>query len=115
MPPKLRNIADRSPAAKIVLKFKFFLRNLSKLAEIVNTKQTSLVSLDNTRWYNLKNSNNLLFENSNVYGVKTGYTESAKECLVFAYEQGNNSFIVTILGSEDRFGDAGKIIEWLEL
>ena len=84
-----------------------------QLADIVKTKQISLVSNDYSRWYNLESSNDLLFENADVYGVKTGYTEKAGECLVIAYTRGNYDFIVTILGSEDRFGDGQKIINWL--
>lgn len=89
------------------------LRN-EKLAAIVQTKENSLVSLDQNRWYNLENSNKMLWDDTAIYGVKTGYTEKAGECLIFAYKQGENDFIVTLLGSEDRFSDGRKILGWLK-
>ena len=89
------------------------LRN-EKLAEIVNTKEITLVSIDLKRWYSLKSSNDLLFENPSVYGVKTGYTESAGQCLILAYKKGDRDFMITILGSQDRFTDGEAIINWIQ-
>lgn len=89
------------------------LRN-EKLAAIVNQKEITLHTRDYTRWYSLKNSNELLFTNSKVYGVKTGYTEKAGECLIVVYRQGDLDFLITILGSNYRFQDGEKIIAWLQ-
>ncbi len=83
------------------------------LSEIVRTKELELVSLDNNRWYQLKNTNELLFSNNQVYGVKTGYTEEAGECLILAYRNSQSDYLITILGSEARFSEGERIIEWL--
>lgn len=46
-------------------------------------------------------------------GIKTGWTEEAKGCLVFSVERYDNEIIGTLLGSEDRFADAETIINWI--
>lgn len=98
--------ADLNSLAEILL------RN-NKLAKIVNTKEVTLISVDKKRWYQLKSSNDLLFENPDVYGVKTGFTENAGQCLIIAYKKGENDFIITILGSQDRFADGKTILNWI--
>lgn len=85
-----------------------------KLSEIVRIKELSLVSNDYTRWYALKNTNELLWESEKVQGVKTGYTEKAGGCLVFLYRKGGQRYLITILNSSDRFEDGKKIMDWLD-
>lgn len=55
-------------------------------------------------------STNLLLEEQGVYGVKTGTTELAGECLVFAYRDQREDVIGVVLGSQDRFGDARALL-----
>lgn len=84
------------------------------LAPIVDTQKISLISLDQDRWYNLETSNDLLGEYPEVYGVKTGFTEKAGECLVFVINHNGHDFLVSLLGSSDRFEDAKQIIDWIK-
>lgn len=60
-------------------------------------------------------TNELLREFPALLGGKTGLTDSAKGTLILLYPVKNNEVVViVILGSEDRFGDGRKLIQWLE-
>lgn len=51
------------------------------------------------RW--MKNHNRLVRENSDIYGVKTGFTKAAGRCLVSAAERDGINLIVVTLGCPD--------------
>lgn len=84
----------------------------STLAKIFATKQTNIVSLDKKYSHNLINLNKLLTSVKGVLGVKTGYTDEAKENLVTFVNRDGHQIITVILGSSDRFGESTKLIEW---
>lgn len=84
-----------------------------QLARIFATKQTSIVSLDKKYVHNLVNLNKLLSQVSGVLGVKTGYTEAAKENLVTLVEREGQRALIVVLGSDDRFGETTKLIDWV--
>ena len=49
-----------------------------------------------------------------VHGLKTGRTPDAGECLISLSAFPENQQIMTVvLGSEDRFGDTEKLIDWI--
>jgi len=57
-------------------------------------------------------TNQLLFTNPNVKGIKTGYTGGAGQCLIILADYGgNDKVVVIILNSQDRFGDAQKVLD----
>ncbi len=82
------------------------------LARIFATKQTSIVSLDKKYTHQLANLNRLLTQVRGVLGVKTGYTDGAKENLVTYVNRDERQIITVVLGSNDRFGESTKLIEW---
>ena len=83
--------------------------------KIVGTKEITLRSLSNpNRTYKIKNTNDLLFTIPGTVGVKTGFTTDARECLIYLYEDNDNQFLIIVLGSEDRFGDTTKLINWIK-
>ncbi len=82
------------------------------LARIFATKETSIVSLDKRYNHELVNLNKLLSQVKGVLGVKTGFTEQAKENLVTLVDRDNNRILTVVLGSNDRFGESTKLIEW---
>ena len=63
----------------------------------------------NARVISLTNTNDMLLTNG-VYGVKTGTTQNAGECLIVAYRTQQENVIAVILGSEDRYADARKLL-----
>lgn len=85
----------------------------SQLARIFATKETNIVSLDKKYTHNLANLNKLLSTVRGVSGVKTGFTEIAKENLVTLVNRDNHKILTVVLGSDDRFGESTKLIEWV--
>jgi len=83
------------------------------LTRIFATKETSIVSLDKKYTYQLANLNKLLTQVKGVLGVKTGYTQEAKENLVTYVARDGHQILTVLLGSNDRFGESTKLIEWV--
>jgi len=82
------------------------------LADIVQTKEIVFTNeLEEDRLF--INTNDLLWVIDGAVGVKTGRTEGAKEVLIFAYEKDGVSLIIVVMGSEDRFLDTEKILNWI--
>lgn len=60
-------------------------------------------------------TNDLLKEFPAILGGKTGFTDEAKGTLIMLYPMRPDKVaVIVILGSDDRFGDGRKIIQWLE-
>lgn len=83
------------------------------LNKIFATKETSIVSLDKKYTHQLANLNKLLTQVKGVLGVKTGYTNLAKENLVTLVDRDRHKILTVVLGSDDRFGESTKLIEWV--
>lgn len=98
---------DLSLAARMLLLNK-------ELAKIVSIKSITISDVDYTYFHPLTNVNKLLGEIAGVGGVKTGYTENAKENLVSFYSHEGKKFLIVILKSDDRFEDTRSVIEWLK-
>ena len=47
-----------------------------------------------------------------VAGVKTGWTENAKENLITLTKRNGNEIIIVVLGSDDRFGETILLTDW---
>jgi len=64
----------------------------------------------------LNNTNKLLGNVQGVIGGKTGYTEEAKECIILVTKSPKNrgALISIIIGSDDRFGEMEKLLNWLK-
>ena len=63
----------------------------------------------NARVIRLTTTNELLLTNG-VYGVKTGTTDQAGQCLIVAYRTQQENVIAVILGSDDRYADARALL-----
>ena len=52
----------------------------------------------------------------NIIGGKTGYTDGALGCLILLVNipEHNDTIISVVLGSNDRFGDTQKVIDWIK-
>jgi len=82
------------------------------LAKIFATKETQVSSIDKQQKHKLVNLNKLLTSVSGILGVKTGYTDAAKENLVGLVERNGHKVLTVVLGSDDRFGETEKLVEW---
>ena len=63
----------------------------------------------NARVIQLTNTNELLLTDG-VYGVKTGTTQNAGDCLIVAYRTQKENVIAVILDSQDRYADARDLL-----
>jgi serine-type D-Ala-D-Ala carboxypeptidase (penicillin-binding protein 5/6) len=82
-------------------------------AQAVSTKELKIESIDGKNTHQLVNINKLLGEVNGVLGVKTGWTENAMENLVTYVDRDGKSIIISLLGSQDRFGETKKIIDFI--
>lgn len=83
------------------------------LKKIVATKEITIADVDYKYFHRLSNVNILLGEVQGIGGLKTGFTENAKQNLVSFYKKDGHEFIIVILKSEDRFADTRQVITWL--
>lgn len=84
--------------------------NRHTFANVVSTKNITIKSLKGNL-YPLSTTN-LLLERPDVLGVKTGWTPEAGECLVILATRDGHKILISLLGSQDRFGESKKIIDW---
>lgn len=82
-----------------------------QFSSIVSTQKITVKSLKGN-FYPLETTN-ILLGNPGIYGVKTGWTPEAGECLVILGEKDGHSIIITLLNSKDRFGEAKKLFSWV--
>lgn len=102
----LSTARDLTRAALIAIRDPF-------IAEIVRTETTEVTSIDGKIVHRLSNTNELLGEVEGVLGVKTGWTENARENLVTFIERDNRRVVIALLGSQDRFGETKELIDWI--
>ncbi|MBI4008950.1 D-alanyl-D-alanine carboxypeptidase [Candidatus Roizmanbacteria bacterium] len=89
------------------------LLNNRYLRKFVATKEIEIADVDFKYFHRLSNVNKLLGEIQGIGGLKTGFTENAKENLVSFYKSENHQYIIVILKSEDRFSDTREVISWI--
>jgi D-alanyl-D-alanine carboxypeptidase (penicillin-binding protein 5/6) len=82
-------------------------------SKIVGTKSISFADVSGKTKYNIKNINELLGTVPGVLGVKTGWTENARENLVTYIERDGHKVMIAVLGSQDRFGETRELIDWI--
>lgn len=82
-------------------------------AQVVSTQEVSMKDVSGKYSYDLKNINELLGTVPGVMGVKTGWTQNARENLVTYLERDNHKIMIAVLGSQDRFGETKELIDWI--
>ncbi|MBI4157887.1 D-alanyl-D-alanine carboxypeptidase [Candidatus Woesebacteria bacterium] len=97
---------DLTRVSEVAMKNPFF-------AEIVGTKEKTVTSVDGATKHKLTNINELLGKVPGVTGIKTGWTESARENLVTYLERDGHKIMIALLGSQDRFGETKELIYWI--
>lgn len=84
-----------------------------EFAKIVATGQITVASTDGKIVHRLTNINELLGKVPGVLGIKTGWTQNARENLVTYIERDGHRVMIALLGSQDRFGETKELIEWI--
>lgn len=82
--------------------------NNPTFAAIVSTREYAAVGT--LRRYDMRNTNPLLFAEAGVDGVKTGYTERAKQALVTSAVRNGQRVLVAVLRSDDRVADTVPLL-----
>lgn len=82
------------------------------LAKFVATKEITVTDTSGVISHQLTSTNELLGEVEGVAGIKTGWTESAGECLVTYVTRGDHALVIVVLNSADRFGETRALIDW---
>ncbi|MDO8503580.1 MAG: serine hydrolase [bacterium] len=82
-------------------------------AQIVGTPKTEVASEDSQVVHKLVNINELVGKIDGVLGVKTGWTINSGGSLITMVDREGHKIILSVLGSEDRFGETEKLIDWL--
>ncbi|HUW24393.1 MAG TPA: D-alanyl-D-alanine carboxypeptidase family protein [Patescibacteria group bacterium] len=80
---------------------------------IVSTSAVAVSDVSGEINHFLKNTNELVGKLEGVKGVKTGWTQNAGECLIALTERNGEKVVTVVLGSQDRFGETQKLIEWI--
>lgn len=78
--------------------------------EFVGTRTARISSFEN-RVFDVKNTNEMLHYNEDVYGVKTGTTDRAGECLILLFTEGDHPYLLVLLGSKERYTDSLRILK----
>lgn len=105
-PAQVTTARDMVRVAQVAMQNPYF-------AKIVGTKEKVLADVSGKLTYDLTNVNQLLGTIPGVIGVKTGYTEGARENLVTDVNRSGHDVFIALLGSEDRFGETTELINWI--
>jgi serine-type D-Ala-D-Ala carboxypeptidase (penicillin-binding protein 5/6) len=103
-----------STARDLALIFKYALKNPT-LREIVLTKASSVSSVPvgrkpKPRQIMVRSHNRMLWNFDGALGGKTGYTLAAQKCFVGAAARNGATVIISMLGSQDLWGDSTKLL-----
>lgn len=107
-PHGLDNVNHYSSSKDLVRLAKVLMRH-EEIRNIVKISKVSVFSKSGNE-HVLINTNSLLNGIFPVYGIKTGTTENAKQCLLLFIKHNNKNYYLVILGSEDRYQDARNIL-----
>lgn len=71
------------------------------IREIINTRMKDIYSTDGRRVF-FRNTDQLLWEDDDLLGGKTGFTQAARHCFVCAARKGDTLLITAVLGEPVR-------------
>ena len=111
----LDNVSNYSTVYDLVYLAHYALSN-QFISEAVRLKEKTIANFAGDTIYNLKATNELLDDKDfQFFGLKTGKTPLAGECLVTLVKLKNGQEIITaVLGSTDRFGETKKLVQWID-
>lgn len=107
------NPANLSTALDLVKLVKYSL-NQPVIWQILKTVSIDLSSADGTINHHFTNTNQLLNSWPIIIGGKTGYTDEARGCMLLVIEQSSENLIIIVLGTQERFSETEKLINWVK-
>lgn len=115
-PDGLDSEAHYSTALDLSNLFRYLLEHYPRVGEILRAQNMVVYSADGKIEHRLKNSNDLLGRIPEIEAGKTGFTDNAGGSLILftsGFGDFDRGIITVILGSDDRFGESEKLINWL--
>lgn len=103
---------NEGTAADLIILARGFWKN-NYLQETVGLTEKTVTSFDGKTVHKLQTTNDLLTSYPGIKGIKTGYTVKAKGCFVSFYDKGGHQILGVLLGSDDRFGETKKVLDWI--
>ncbi|MBL7155037.1 MAG: D-alanyl-D-alanine carboxypeptidase [Candidatus Portnoybacteria bacterium] len=82
--------------------------------QILKTISIDLSSADGIINHHFTNTNQLLDSWPIIIGGKTGYTDEAHDCMLLVIEQSSEYLIIIVLGTQERFSETEKLINWVK-
>jgi len=110
-PSGLLDVDNYSSAWDLAALTRYALRN-SRFRRVVSTRVKRVPWPAPTYLKVYENHNHLLGTYPGSDGVKTGWTTLAKHCLVASAHRGGVRLIAVVLGSDDMYGDARKLLDF---
>lgn len=107
------NSSNYSTARDIVVLTNYLEKN-PLIWEILTKENYDLKTTDGSFKYNMTNTNQLLNDDIDLIGGKTGTTTRAGMCLVVVQNKNSERLTTVILGSSDRFNEFKTVNEWLD-
>lgn len=115
-PKNSEDSINYSTATDLIKLTKYLLETKPLIWQILSLAEFDLYSADGVFHHKVKSTNELLGETPSILGGKTGQTPEAKGCLILVLKtpRGKGYLINVILGSEDRFGEMRKLVNWVK-
>lgn len=117
--PNHAGIAQNRMSAKDVAQLaSFIMKQHPDIADILATPRMNIYSSEGTFHHSAATTNALLHDKTlpaKILMGKTGWTPSSRGCLLLVTEhpEGKGYLVNVILGSDDRFFDMKRLIQWV--
>lgn len=114
-PTGLDDEGHLSTAQDLAVLFEYVQIHAPALLEISRMIETTIMSTGR-KGHHIIHTNELLKEFPALLGSKTGFTDQAKGALALVYpiKRPNTVAIMVILGSDNRFEDGRRLIQWVD-
>ena len=101
--------------ASDLVKLVNYTRRYPELWEIMRNESLDIPSTDGKITHHLVNTNKLLGVIPDIIGGKTGFTDGASGTMILVVEHEGSELVSVVLGTDDRFGETKKLIEWAKI
>lgn len=107
---------DAYSTAEDLLKMVKYSLKYELIWNILTEKSVVVKSTDGKIEHRVENTDQLLGVIPDIFGGKTGHTDKALGCMILVVEipDKNDKLISVVLGSQDRFGDTKKLVDWVK-
>ncbi len=109
--PSGLSVSNQSTASDFKKLAAYIYQNYPKILEITRKKSVAVTELNSKKRFALANIN-IFAGSSDFIGGKTGFTDEANGNLLSIFSYGNRPVLIIVLGTDDRFGETSKLLQW---